>query len=923
MTFVAPTFIDEHELSFGTLNDTGGSGNSGAISVTAGDLLVIVGGSEDASRTLGTPTGGGLTYTLRQSVLVANYCAVYVWTAVCTATTSVTVSITVGGSSGIKAWGFNVLRFRNASVGASSKTNIASGAPSLGLTTTRENSAVVFINSDWAAQDGASRTYRTTGVGTFTEQTYYRDPDRYATYNGYYANVGVAAAKTVGLTAPGSQKYAIIAIEVQGTLNDLGTPATETDTAQTITVVQSSPPIAIDRATETDAANAFTITSPVTVAIGRATETDSAQSVTVIAPDVYDVGQATETDTAQSITPSATTTVAVGLATETDSAQAVTAVATSVITVGLATETDTAQVLTVAAGGLTIGVGQAGETDTAGGVTPSLVNVLPVGLATETDSAQAVAVAAANVIAVGLATETDSAQAVTPLTGVSTVAIGLATELDAAHDVVPAGSGTELVNTAEEFDSAQSITPLGTITLAIGQATEVDSANVIAPLAGVLTTAVGLATEVDSAQAVSVSAAGATPVDTAAEVDSAGPIIVNTTVSVPIGLASEVNSADVIAVASLIVVPIDVAEESSSALPITVVTPAQLVTIGVAVELDAALGVDPTPGPAMIAVGAAEEADEALVVSIVESNAIIPIGIAEEMNAALSITPRSVGMGTPFNSTGPCSPLDSWQPIWCEELSPAAMAVTGDAVQMAADILWVLSGQRFGLCQVTLRPCREECSNGYWSFSDWWPGVGNGVRSSAGGGPRPWWFNGLWYNICGGCTGQCSCTLLDVAYLPAPTREVIEVKLDGDVMNSSQYRVDENRKLVRIDGHLWPSCQDMAAADTQPNTWSVTLTVGEDVPLLARRAVGQLAAELARDCVGEDCQLPYEITSLSRQGVNMSFGSPSETDAAWAQLGLRWVSLFLQTYNPNQLMHRAKVYDVDRNPRPWRRVDTI
>lgn len=923
MTFVAPTFVDEHELAFSTLNDTGGSGNSGAISVVAGDLLVIVGGSEDASRTLGTPTGGGLTYTLRQSVLVANYCAVYVWTAVATSTTSVTVSITVGGSAGIKAWGFNVLRFRNASVGASSKTNVASGAPSLGLTTTRENSAIVFINSDWAAQDGASRTYRTTGVGTFTEQTYYRDPDRYATYNGYYANVGAIAAKTVGLTAPTAQKYAIIALEVQGTLNDLGTPATETDTANAITVVQTNPPVTVGRASETDSANVITVLSPRTLAVGLASETDSASDVMPSSADVHTIGQASETDSALTITPVATRVVTVGLASETDVAQAITAVATTTTAIGRADEVDSAQAVTVLAGPITQAIGVASETDTAQAIgvvlAPRLVSV---GRADEVDAVLTVTVAATSAIAVNRATETDSAQALTATAGAVNVAVGRAVEVDTAQDVASAGAGTVLINTADELDSAQPIAPTGAIAIAVGQASEVDASLAVTPLPGVAAIAVGVASETDAALTVGPHATSGIIVDVAPETDTAGSIGVASTVAIAIGRAVETDAALAVATAAASVIALDVAEEVSDARPIAVITAGQLVAVGVAVELDGALDVDPAPGPAMIAVEGAEEIDSARTIVVAESHAIIAIGVAEETDEALTTTPRSVSMGTPFNSTGPCSPLGAWEPIWCGELSTLAMAATGDAVQIAADVLWMMSGQRFGLCQVTLRPCREECSRGVGSFDEWWPGVGSSVRSN-GGGPRPWWNNGVWYNVCGGCSGSCSCTVIDEAFLPAPTREVLEVRLNGFVMDADRYRVDENRMLVRTDGQLWPMCQDMAATDDQPNTWSVTITVGEDVPILARRALGQLAAELAKDCAGEDCELPFEMTSLSRQGVNMSFGSPSETDAVMEQLSLRWVSLFLSTYNPNRLQHRAKVYDVDRNPRPWRRVDTI
>ena len=184
--------------------------------------------------------------------------------------------------------------------------------------------------------------------------------------------------------------------------------------------------------------------------------------------------------------------------------------------------------------------------------------------------------------------------------------------------------------------------------------------------------------------------------------------------------------------------------------------------------------------------------------------------------------------------------------------------------------------------------------------------------------------DGVWVNVCGRCTSGCSCTSLDTDLLPAPTREVLEVRRDGLVLNPSAYRVDENRKLIRVDGGRWPSCQRMDLTDDEPGTWSVRITVGEDVPMLGRRAVAQLAADFARGCVGEECTVPYNITSLSRQGVTLNFGNPNNerVDSLVRLLGLRMVRLFLATYNPGKLTSRGKTYDVDKNPRPWRRVNT-
>lgn len=432
--------------------------------------------------------------------------------------------------------------------------------------------------------------------------------------------------------------------------------------------------------------------------------------------------------------------------------------------------------------------------------------------------------------------------------------------------------------------------------IAVDSAIEVDSAFAISPLSGSITGSIGLATETDVAFPVSV-LAGA--------------------LNIPVDRASETSTAFAISpLVSAVTGSVGLATETDTALPITVAAAPITGAVGSASETDVAFGITPIIGTAVIPMGMALETDIARPIPGIFSQTVA-INRANETDAALPINVRVTGARTPFNS-GPC---EDWEPIWCADLSPAAMEVTGMAVTLATQVLWQASGQRFGLCQVTLRPCRNECAEGYPTFESRWPGAG-GQAYGLGGGPRPYWLNGLWANVCGSCAGTCSCTMLDEALLPAPVREVVEVRMDGVVMDPSLYRVDENRKLVRTDQQMWPMCQDMSKDDTEDGTWSVTITVGEDVPALGRRAVGELAAEFAKDCAGEACQVPYDITSLSRQGVNLSYGSPNEEDTAPGFLGLRMVRLFIGTYNAQNLRHRGKVYDIDKNPRPWRRTNT-
>ena len=250
------------------------------------------------------------------------------------------------------------------------------------------------------------------------------------------------------------------------------------------------------------------------------------------------------------------------------------------------------------------------------------------------------------------------------------------------------------------------------------------------------------------------------------------------------------------------------------------------------------------------------------------------------------------------------APCANWEPIWCEELSPAAAAVTGTFIGPATEALWAASGRRFGLCEVTIRPCRRTC------YGEVWPPQSSLV-AGWGGGPWPALIGGQWYNLtCGGCGGVCSCTTLQEAVLPTPAHSIVEVKIDGTPLVTGSYRIDESRVLVRTDGGSWPLCQELDKADTEEGTWSVTLNVGEDVPELGKLALGELIGEMAKACTGEKCQLPRPVQSLVRQGVTMTFLDPNELFKN-RRIGLYFSDLLVQTFNPHGLTRRSKSFNVD------------
>jgi hypothetical protein len=207
---LAPRFVAKSETAW----NTNASPKTASVTVSPGDGLVVIGVTEDSSTTLGTPTGGGLTYANPQSINISNNCSVYAWTATSATAQTFSVSVSAAGNAS-NHWGMNVLQFSaTAGFGASNKAN-STGAPSLALTTQRDNSAIVVVSGDWVVVDGSARTWDTSAAA-FSEQTYNLDSSHYTVYGGFYPSVGALGSKTVGLTAPTGQTFAIIAVEVFG-----------------------------------------------------------------------------------------------------------------------------------------------------------------------------------------------------------------------------------------------------------------------------------------------------------------------------------------------------------------------------------------------------------------------------------------------------------------------------------------------------------------------------------------------------------------------------------------------------------------------------------------------------------------------------------------------------------------------------------
>lgn len=228
--------------------------------------------------------------------------------------------------------------------------------------------------------------------------------------------------------------------------------------------------------------------------------------------------------------------------------------------------------------------------------------------------------------------------------------------------------------------------------------------------------------------------------------------------------------------------------------------------------------------------------------------------------------------------------------------------VTGTALMAASEVLWELSGRRYGQCEVTLRPCRPSCAPG---GASWWPLTGTDTS---------WWPYGpeTWLAAaCGACRGGCACTTVSELDLPAPgVAAVQQVLVDGVAMADDAWALYDGMTLARTDGESWPLCQDWAVPVSGVGAWSVRVLWGREVPAAGRVALAELGREYARACNGQDCRLPANMVNQVRQGLSQAFLGADrlrELDL----VGLPMSDRFVRAVNPGALRTTPKIWNPD------------
>jgi hypothetical protein len=233
---------------------------------------------------------------------------------------------------------------------------------------------------------------------------------------------------------------------------------------------------------------------------------------------------------------------------------------------------------------------------------------------------------------------------------------------------------------------------------------------------------------------------------------------------------------------------------------------------------------------------------------------------------------------------------------------------------MAKALLYGRSGRQFGCCEVTLRPCNSGCGCGsaeLGTYGSYYYGNGHGAMW----GPLQL-ASGQWINTYCPCAGDsCGCCSMEELRLPGPVQDVNEVLIDGNVLAPTAYVVNNHKYVARIDGSAWPTCQDLNAPSTDPNTFQITYTRGIPLDAFGLAAYKELSCEFLKAMVNADgCRLPQNLQTVSRQGVTLRV---SEDVAKGEIIGIPLVEQWLTMVNPYKAARRAAVFSPDRPRIRW------
>jgi hypothetical protein len=154
-------------------------------------------------------------------------------------------------------------------------------------------------------------------------------------------------------------------------------------------------------------------------------------------------------------------------------------------------------------------------------------------------------------------------------------------------------------------------------------------------------------------------------------------------------------------------------------------------------------------------------------------------------------------------------------------------------------------------------------------------------------------------------------TEVEAVSLPGPVGTIVEVRINGIVLDAASYRIEDGKYLVRLDGQGWPH----SSGDNFTVTYHNSHPVGE----LGAHAAGVMAWEwlkLITRNAKDKCKLPSTATNVNRAGITVEVAAGMFPENV---TGLPEIDAYLLLWNPHQLRVAPRVYspDLPRHRQVW------
>jgi hypothetical protein len=266
--------------------------------------------------------------------------------------------------------------------------------------------------------------------------------------------------------------------------------------------------------------------------------------------------------------------------------------------------------------------------------------------------------------------------------------------------------------------------------------------------------------------------------------------------------------------------------------------------------------------------------------------------------------------------TGLCSAWVETADVLDGDLSGLTEDQADQVAMFASEILYVLSNKYWpGVCERIVRPDLGD-RRLWWRGGDPW--------GSSPWTDVPWWtasqipYGARWF--------ACEAHDLRRFRLPGPVQSVDGIVINGVPLDHNSYRVLDRNTLLRVDGHPWPTGQNLDHDPTDPDdaptngvpAWQVAYEWGEEPPASAKLACASLLRELVAALTGcAECRLPWAgaVATVTRKNTTINYASLLDKFPQ-GYVGLADVDLWLNSVRGGPWRpRRPRIVRADARPR--------